>query len=352
MTAVVRGGPLVWEGERDDDGHRTFSVTHRVVLSGTDWGPAAVMTASGLPTPGSYWLFTRTAGSLSDIDVWAFCTPYMKVSAAKGFKQGEVITHWDVEQRFTTRPLKRCNTTTIEDPLLEPPRVSGSFVQRLVEAQRDRFGNLLKNSAHEMLKGPQVEFDDHTHQVQIEMNSATLDLQTVTLMMNTVNDAPLWGLPERCVKLSGFAWERLLYGVCNYYFRRSFQFDTDANTFDRDVPDEGTKVLTGYWGDTEGESTGTNATGWVLRNVDGGPPDPSNPQHFQRYKDRNGENCRVLLDGAGLPAETIIFNGTGGAGTSSGNVAQIHIEKYSESNFLLLGIPTSFIGLGTGTSEA
>jgi hypothetical protein len=34
-------------------------------------------------------------------------------------------------------------------------------------------------------------------------------------------------------------------------------------------------------------------------------PNPYNPQHYNRYKDRNAENCPVLLNGAGIPAGAV-----------------------------------------------
>lgn len=351
MTSIVRGGPKVVEAERDDEGHRTFMVTHQVRQTPNDtWGPASAMNASGLPAIGSYWNFTKP-GSGTDVDIWAFCTPYMKVKAHSDIEEGRPVFWWDVEQKFTTRPMSRCNTTAIENPLLEPDRVGGSWVKYQVEAKRDRFGNLIKTPSHEIVKGPPVEFDANRHTVRIEQNTANLELALINSMGNHVNDEPLWGLPARCIKLSEFSWERKLYGVCNYYFTRSFGFDCDSNTFDRDEPAEGTKVLHGDWGDSEG-TAGTDAEGWLLIDINGSPPNPNNPTHFRRYKDRFGENCRYLMTSGGVPASEIIFNGTGGAGTGSGDAALIHIEYYPEANFLLLGIPTSFIGLGTGTSEA
>jgi hypothetical protein len=60
------------------------------------------------------------------------------------------------------------------------------------------------------------------------------------------------------------------------------------------VLDEGTKALNGKWN----YSTGV----WDLLPVRPGVnPDPQNPSHFIRFKDRNGENAKVILDGEGRP---------------------------------------------------
>jgi hypothetical protein len=161
-------------------------------------------------------------------------------------------------------------------------------------------------------------------------------------MVDTLNDATLWGLAARKIKLSNVSWERLLYGTCDYYYKRVFDFDIDFSTFDRDVLDEGTKVLSGQWDRDTGE--------WVLLEIEGygGTPNPDaqRPDHFIRYKDRNDENARVILDGNGLPADSVVLRaeetGTGTTETESGAAARIQVKKYEESNFLLLGIPTEF----------
>lgn len=70
-------------------------------------------------------------------------------------------------------------------------------------------------------------------------------------------------------------------------------------------------------------------------------PDPNNPSHFIRFQDVNGNVARVILNGAGLPATVPVTTGTG-TGTSNSTVyapGTITIEKYGESDFLLLGVP-------------
>lgn len=332
MAAVVKDGVYSWEGSRDKDGHRRFVVEHLVQAATTD-GPYIVMNAPGLPSIGSYWLFD------SDSDVWAFCTPVCKVSIHKE-RKGDPNRWWVVEQEFTTRPMIRCQDFNIEDPMLEPDRVSGSFVKYTVEAAFDRFGELVKSSSHEMFRGPQVEFDRNRPTVRIEQNRANLELSLFASMIDTVNDATLWGLGARRVKLSNASWERKVYGVCGFYYVRTFDFDIDYNTFDRDLLDEGTKALNGHWDPDNGH--------WELDRIGGQPPNPANPQHFSRYKDRNGENARVILDGTGRPADSIVELGTASSTSTStgtdpsGPAATYHLEYYPESNLLLLGIPTSF----------
>lgn len=331
MSASVFGeGPITKELIRDSEGHRDYKVEHIVVTTDILDGPTVVMGASGLPVIGSLWNFGN------DTDVWAFCYPDLKITVHQK-KVGDATKYWKVGQKFSTRPLDRCQDETIEDPLLQDQKVSGSFVKYTQEISKDRFGDPIRTSSHELIHGPQVEFDFNRPTVRIEQNVASLELPTFTEMFDTVNNAMLWGLGPRRIKLSDGFWERKWYGLCNIYYTRVFDFDIDFATFDREIMDEGTKVLNGHWA--------TDSDAWILDNIGGSAPDKTDPTHFIRYKDRNGENSRVILDGKGLPADTFVTLGSGeftGTGTDSDAAAQIHVEHYDESNFLLLGIPTTF----------
>jgi hypothetical protein len=297
---------------------------------------------------------------------------------------------------------------------LEPQKISGTFAKYTKEAVFDRNGNAIVTSSWERMKGPEVEFDHNRPAVRVEQNVVALDLATVAPMIDTVNDATLWGLAERTIKLTNFAWERKLYGSCNFYYTRVFDFDIDYNTWDRNLLDEGTKCLNGEWGPVggipgsgctvdvtaaagiitgvalgaggtlypssstiqlavsggtgglvsattnasgvvtgvslssggtagyttaSGVATSVSVSGWVLKQIGGAAPNKNNPQHFTRFKDRKGENCRVVLDGNGLPASTNIFSNR--QLNTSGDPGMVFVEYYGESNFLTLGIPTS-----------
>lgn len=320
MTAtVIDNYPILMEGERDDEGHRTWNVSHIVQTDTYDDGPAIVMQCPGLPSIGDTWNFGN------DIDVWAFCTPFMKVSPAPGVKTPGKVKYWKADQKFTTKPLWRCATSQIEDPLSEPQKISGSFTKYTKEAIRDRYGNAIRSSSHEPFHGQQVEFDFNRPTVKIEQNVASLDLPTFAAMVDSVNDSTLWGVSRRCVKLSNVTWERKLYGTCTYYYTRGFEFDISFTGFDRYIIDEGNKMLNGHW---------DKATGlYTVDNIGGSPPDPNNPLHFIRAVDRAGNPIRMPLNGAGLPIDA--------AGTTGLTLYQLYLEFYDEANFLTLGIPSS-----------
>lgn len=322
MTASLITGVRAWGGERDDEGHRTWTIVHLVGTTSKNDGPSTVMVTSGLPQVGDDWQFGN------DNDTWAFCLPYMKITPQTPIEEGEWVKVWRVEQKFTTKPTWRCQTATIEDPLSEPQKISGSFVKYTKEATRNRYGVPIRSSSHEPFHGQQVEFDHNRPTVRIEQNVATLGLSTFATMIDKVNDSTLWGLPARCVKLSNVSWERKVYGTCSYYYTRTFEFDIDYNTFDRFIIDEGNKVLNGKWNTTTKE--------WELININGSPPDPNNPRHFIKAVDFNNQPIRLPLNGAGLPVDPS-STGTGTGGT----LYQMEIEYYGEENFLTLSIPSS-----------
>lgn len=330
--AQVVGKQRVWSGSRDRDGHREYKIKW-LVLSSVREGPVAALTASGLPRVGTPWNFD------DDYDPWAFCK-FDATLELHEHKEGDPHRYWGVTQTFSTKPDFRCNDTSVDNPLLEPMKVSGSFVKEKKEFTRDRNNKLLKSSSHEQFRGEKVEFEVNRPTVKIGQNVANLELGLFAGMMNTVNGSILWGLPARCIKLTTASWERKLYGQCFVYFTREFEFDVKYDTHDRFLLDEGTKVLHGQWSDDGGSWTVTpiekrDATGKLLGSR---TPDPNNPADFQKFHDRKGQETRVILDGTGKPALTEVWDESGPHAPTDPGV--IKAEFADESNFLLLGIPT------------
>lgn len=298
MAATVQGR-VWWAGKRDSEGHREFTLRSKVSISNlaTD-GPYTVMNAAGLPAIGAVWNFEGVT------DSWAQCYPDMDVQPQRPSKPDDPIQVFLVTQKFSTKPLTRCQTTSIENPLNEPTKIGGSFTRKTIEAELDKDGKKITNSAHEQIKGPAVEFDEDEPTVWCEMNVAVHPLSTFAPMINTVNDATLWGLDARCVKLANAPWRRKLYGTCTYYYTVRYEFEINEDGFDREVLDEGTKVL------KTGGSSGV-------------------PGDFQTYVDPVSRQ----------PQRIILKNGAKWDGT--GDPGKITIKRYKESNFLSLGIPTS-----------
>ena len=319
MALTLRNGGLMsWSSNRDDEGHREYKCKLRINSNTGHDGPANVRTFIELLFPvGTIWAF------LDDVDLWAWRRPGDAITPEV---DGEKNRYWAVELVFSTKPLDRCHDNPVEDPLLQPQIVSGRAIKFQEEAQEDRFGVPITNSAHEQIRGPQNEWDRNRSQIVVEQNVPVLEAELVDSMMDTLNDTELWGFQPRCVKLSDWSWQKRYFGQCETYYTRTLVFDTNTDTFDRDFLDEGTKALNGHWDENTGE--------WTLDNIAGAAPDPENPAHFIRVQDRNGNPMRVILNGEGVPIEVNPGTGTGG------EPGVIHVERYDESDFLLLAIPT------------
>lgn len=321
MATFIVGGQTKWSMTRDESGYRTYKITFRVRGTSRD-GPLNVLTTPGLPLVGAPWGFGL------DADYYVWCRFDAEVNPVV---TEEPNKDWLVTHTFSNKPAGwRCNDTPTADPIFEPQKVSGSFVKYTEEATYDRFGAAILTSAGEPIRGPQVEFDKNRPCVEIEQNVLDLQLGTVAAMVDTVNDSPLWGLPARCIKLSDFSWDRKYQGSCYAYYTRKFKFDVRYETFDRTVLDEGTMVLRGTW-DKDPKSTTFRSyriSSFVLAT-------PHIQSDYVRYKDWNEENATVILDGHGRPWDANHYS----TGTGDDTAGQVSIQKYSESNFLLLGIP-------------
>jgi hypothetical protein len=322
-----------------DFGHREYKIEWTIqVTDPANDGPEVVLTTPGLPTPGSVWNFGN------DSDSWAFCQlGPTEVKPEPQYGNRDAPSFWIVTQTFSTRAPKRCNAVQFQDPLLEPIRVSGTFVKYQEEAFQDRFGQPIQNSAFQQFRGQQVEFDRNRPQVKIIQNVPTF-LQAAALpgsMMDTLNAYPLWGLLPRTIKLSQASWDRKYWGFCLVYYERTLTFDINYETFDRLLPDFSKKVLRGKWLPSTGH--------WVDIYVGGYPPNPLDPTHYVQYTDRDNKPGEVLLDGAGRPSGVII--GTA-AGTGTGGTAGIRIPCYDGVTYGYVSVAQTMTVVLSGSGTA
>ena len=324
MSASVVG-LLDWSLDRDRSGNRDYRALWLVKSTSPLDGPMTAITASGLPVIGSTWNLGN------DADPWVYCLPTSKVKRHRAYSEGEIGIYWTVEQLFQS-PGKippgeqgRCNDYENDDPLLEPAKVSGSFINYSKEATVDRNGKAILSSCHQPITG--LEVDRSRFSVQIERNTLDNDLDLYQGFIDTLNDSTLWGVGARQVKFSGLAYERKVYGSCYYYFTHRLEFEIRREGFDEDRildlgmleinPDRWPRDDSGaYTGDTPTSDQLANPKNFtVIRGPDGNPITSPVPL-------KNG--VRVLQPQI---AENLAYIPT--------------VELYPESNFLELGIPTS-----------
>lgn len=337
MEIAGTGGPRRWGVTVDDEGYRTYELVFRLKGAVGD-GPAAALQCPGLPAVGSAWFVGN------DVDIWAF---RKWATTATMVEEDGPNRYWDTKLIFSTKSNeKKCNDQKIEDPLLEPQKISGKFVK---DKERGGFASSVEyytngalvrtvpyparilNSAFEEMHGPQNEWDVSRWAVHVEQNVLSLQLELCDEMRDAVNDAALWGFPARCVKLCDFTWEKLYYGQCYAYYKRMFDFEINAikhpttgvvtSGWDkRELLDEGMKVIRGEW----------NAAGTLWIPDVTNPPNYLNPSHYIRFKDPHGNLARVVLDGAGDPHNS----------DTHAEPGKVKVKKYFAKNLLLLGIPT------------
>lgn len=357
---VGTGGPRRWSSTCDTEGHKEYSITTRVEVP-VGHGPQTARQTPGLFQPGDIWYFPGD----KDVNIWATCQQNDRVTQVE---EDGTNRFFDIEQYFTTRGTsKRCKDVSIEDPLMIPDEVSGGFNKFQEEATKDRFGCPILSKSFEMLRGPQVEFDRSRPTLQIKQFVPDLQFPFLVEMIDTVNAFPIWGFSARCVKLSMISWSKKYYGQCYIYYERNLEFEFNTDTWDRDILSEGHKALNGEFN--------ANTGNWEDKPIgkDGTQPNPLNPSHFSRYKDRNGENTTVIHDCDGRPADVLLGTAVAGTGWDQGylvgtsthlepgcpdplgdtNACRIHVEYYEESDFFALGVPINafdFTGprIGTG----
>lgn len=296
MSAALVG-ILDWGMTQDEEGHRNYKLKSLVKATSFSDGPYTVGQASGLSAVGSYWVIGN------DNDQWAFCHPEASFQRWQAI-DGEVNYWWVVEQLFSTRPIWRCQDFTIQNPALEPPKISGSFIRDSQITFKDADGNLIKSSSYEPIP---VLKPSARPTVIIEQNQLMLGLDIFSPMVNTLNDSPMWNLGTRTVMLTNVSWNRVLFGTCNFYYTLRMEFEVNTNGWDyTDIIDQGYRAYKGT-----------------------GPK--TNPKNYTAIIDSNGKPVATprLLDGAG------------NVSTSSTPSYLPTVKATGQNNFFLLGIPFS-----------
>lgn len=290
-----------WEGAVDEDGFRSWSIIFRVQWfpdsgTGADYaGPNAALHAEGLPPVGAPY---EPPDDLPD--AVAYRRQPTRVTPVE--EDGQRTAAFDLTLLFSNKPDPgRCKTASVDNPLLVPAQVSITYAAFKEEATHDRFGQAVAYSSHEVIRGPNSEFDRRRLVIKIVMNKSDEDFSPALLdaMQDTLNDVPVYGFARRRLKLTGSA-EREFYGDCLAYWKVSLELESNGpRGWDRDVRDQSRKCIRGHWH--------PKVPAWVLERQqrgcedEGELPNEFNPAHFMAARDRSGEPCTVVLDGHGRP---------------------------------------------------
>lgn len=365
MAVGVQGGPVFLGMAQDEDGYREYKVRYQVIATNGE-GPYAAAFAAGLPQSGDTWALYMAKPSLGgalDADPAAVCKKKFDLSCPgiddtkpDAVKPGRDLVYRIVKY-FSTRPANRCAEEDADDPLSQAPRVAFRTTKRTEEGLRDKNDRPIYNSAWELLRGAQNEWDVSDFQVTVTQNVADPQLTILAAMRDTVNGTEMWGFPARTIKLDDFSGEEKYYSKliagthydpCAKYYQRQLTFSIrfryvdgplfgtgsvpgEYETWDRYLLDEATKVLKGKWDTDPGSPTYKQ---WVLE----GSPDKTNPRDFIRAVDFYGNPTKFILDGDGRPYDANNVS----TGTFDDEPGRIFVQYYGESNFFLLtGLPAS-----------
>lgn len=261
-STIIGNTPYDWSMTEDEEGHRDYAVLWQVHTDGPTYGPDHALYCPGLPAPGASLNIGNT------VDPWAF---YQRKGSAKLKSRDQNKSVFLVETNFSTRPIRRCQSSQSQDPLLEPHQVRGSADAFMREAMGDKDDKPLLYSSNERIRGPAVQIEDGWPTIEVQQNVAWINLAFLGQYRYATNVTTFWGCPARTLKCKTINWERVLYGTCYFFFRVTTTFQLNLQTWDLRILDEGDMVL-----------------------VPG-----SNPPQFRRAKDAYEENVHVLLDGNG-----------------------------------------------------
>ncbi len=336
MTRTLLG-KLDWGGSRAKDLHRDYWVKLLVETTSDTDGPQLITTTAGLPSIGSAWTWG------GDNDAYALCYPTVTCETVI---KNEKNFWWVLRYDYSTRPWILCAETQLTTPLSQPDVISGSFItsQERTCHRREREGitgtgtstgtgsyagwysqdngDLILNSAMEPIWQTK---DICNPTILITQTVLDLELPLISQMVLTLNDSTLWGLPRRTLMLRNVPWQRQVWGLCTYYFKRTLEFAVNYKTWDlTEIPDIGTMVLN------------KSLPGYIARSDDQVDPtdsvDRENPENFVR-----------ATDAAGNILNAIYLDGHGEKCTDPYRHKHFveKVELYEESNFLYLGVPAS-----------
>ncbi len=279
--SVTRVDVVDIKATNTEDFHREYDLTYRVITDSESDGPDTVLASGSLPTYGQPYAYG------SESNPFASCRFVGNARRDQGEKTRKA---WLVDAKFSTRGSNRDPNDQPGKPLDWAWKVSGSFGTGQKYSNKDRTGRALANSANEPFEDvPPI--DDQILLLTLEKNLPTLSLSQWADSRGKVNDATLWGLPARRVKLMQWSWTPQWTGAGQAYVACKWEVAINFDGYYYEPRDEGYREITGV--DAEGLTTYAP----ILINGEL----PSKPE----YLNGSGERLNAAFD-------PVYFNGVGG----------------------------------------
>jgi hypothetical protein len=299
VTIIGSATALSTEESIDAEGHQVYTSVYRVQSNDPNENPIRVREASGAPDYGDHY----TWGGVSNTD--AFClgkqTQFEKEEDSRLF--------WLVTCTHTTKPVGRDGKSLKlrANPLSEPWKIGGSYVQGTKAVQRNKNGAPTINTAFEQIT---YEIPDGYDTLNLEGPTDTISLSTRAQAVLKVNSASMWGLSPRMLLLQQWQYEIMYHGSRPYVYHR-LQFLIKYDLWNEKSYEMGTR-----------EYISTNPAG----------------KQFVPIVSANdaGYSGRYFLDASGRKLSD--------ANVVAGNFVEREDEIIPEYNFLTLGFPDPLPG--------
>ncbi len=231
-TATRKSTSLRWTR----DWHREYTSIYQVITDDLDDGPITAANATGIPAYGSSYSWGN------DVDSWAYAIEAnMSLVSEKDTRRV-----WHVTISHSTQPRTRCADVERQNPIDEPPVISGSFVQFTKPAEKDKDDKALLNVVDEPFV-PAIEVNDSRDSLIIEVNTVNINLEQRANARSRVNKETIWGLSSRKVLLKQWSWNVMHYGVCNPFVRHRYEFEINYEKWNHKVLNAGYRISNPFW---------------------------------------------------------------------------------------------------------
>jgi hypothetical protein len=223
-TGIVNGSPRT--ASQGVDWHRTYTRFWLIETSGKEVGAVEVLKAVPVAIGQSYVTAT-------EFDAGAF------VNEISVSEVGEDGCSWLATVQYG--PYNAIETQP-QVPTDAQPEMNWSWAQFRKVVKRDKDDKPVLNTAFDPFDPP-LEIDDPRPILQIVRNEATFNPDLVYAYRNAINDAPWFGGDPLCWKVTSIIPQRLFNADIGYYYRMTYEWQFDPDTWVFKVPNVGMRAL-------------------------------------------------------------------------------------------------------------
>lgn len=231
----------------DGEGTRTYQLTYQVISNSAADGPVTIRGSVASTHPiGSGFFYG------SDTDANARCD---KISPQLSLADhGKSTWKWTVSVDFTTRPRRKCEEETPDDPLDEAPEIqwlAEQFQKAVERADRMEGDNVVEGNVIPMNSAftpidPPLERDDSRLTLTITRNEASYDANLAINYHDAVNSDAFTvdgqNVLKGAAKIHAITGVKQYKGSCEPYYKVTYVIHFRADGWDQERIDAGFQV--------------------------------------------------------------------------------------------------------------